>query len=483
MKKAIPVIIIIAIITCLVCLFTCGRGGNALENAIRQALVRHDTTAVKFDSICGIIKAAPEEYAQYLTPEGEINYGALNDLVTEVGSKLRPPMAWNIMAYGTQSYSLTVYFERSGSMVPYDHTGGRGQLKKAVNDLINYFPEGDKVKINIVNDDIYPYNGTVDSFLQDRNIYASTEGVGNAAYTDFQKIFNKVLEAQTPGNVSVVVTDLIYSPADTRDVSIDKILNEENSLATSIFKRYKGKSIIVHQLMGDYNGKYYPYNNNAVDYNGMRPFYLIIIADTRVMDAMARSNDYKQFLAVEGSRNSYRFNQGESRIEWKVIPGWKDNAGRFRLNHNGPGNLTDVESDPTTGVLRLAVAANLAPLNQSDDVLCNASRYTVESLSGFKVSVQPVKPDMITGNNKAYLDGMTHIITLTGDYKGPKDNVKVSLRNEFPQWIEQSTCSDDTNTSSPSFSTTTLGLSSFLKGINQAFGTGNNYFTIELSME
>ena len=79
-------------------------------------------------------------------------------------------------------------------MVPYDNAGDHGQLKKAVNDIINHFP-GRKVNINIVNDNIYPYQGSVDQFIQDRNIYASTAGVGNSAFTDFQQIFGAILKA------------------------------------------------------------------------------------------------------------------------------------------------------------------------------------------------------------------------------------------------------------------------------------------------
>lgn len=54
------------------------------------------------------------------------------------------------------------------------------------------------MSINIVNDGIYPYRGTVDSFLQDRNIYATTQGTGNPAYTDFKVIFDKSSRRRSP---------------------------------------------------------------------------------------------------------------------------------------------------------------------------------------------------------------------------------------------------------------------------------------------
>ena len=90
---------------------------------------------------------------------------------------------------------------------------------------------------------------------------------------------------------------------------------------------------------------------------------------------------------------------------------------------------------------------------------------------------------MVTGNNKMYLDGKTHLLTLTGKMSGPRDEVSISLPNEMPGWIERSTSRDDTNPAAADFSTTTLGLQEWLNGIASAFGTGGNYTTLTLHLE
>ncbi|MBQ7691157.1 MAG: hypothetical protein IJT30_08235 [Muribaculaceae bacterium] len=481
MKKTIPLMILLTGVL-LAAFVSCSRT-TPLEKSIKQALVQQDTTQARFDSLCSIITASPDRYKAYLTEGGEVNVEALGNLIEQIGSGLRPPMHWDVARYGLRQLSLTIYFERSGSMVPYDAPGGRGQLKKAVNDLINFFPTGGQTTINIVNDDIYPYKGSIDAFLQDRDIYASTQGVGDAAFTDFQKIFTRVLQAQQPGNVSVLVSDLIYSPADTRDVSLEKIFNEENSLATSIFKQYKGKSIIVHQLMGDYSGKYYPYNGQPVNYRGQRPFYLVVVADSKVMNAMAADAAFAQFMHPAGAVNSYRFNQAEQGVDYCVVPDWKENAGRFRIDHRDPSHLTKCDGDKTTGVLCLSVAANLGGLQKDARFLADAKNYQVKSMSGFALKVTPITPDMITGNNKAYLEGKTHLLTFTGEMQGPRDELTVSIANEFPAWIARSSATTDVNPSAPDFATTTLGLKELLSGIASAFGTGGNYTTITLKLE
>ncbi len=466
----------------LLCGMSCG-GHGALEKAVRAALVNGDTTKAMYDSLCSMVTANADKYRDLVTDAGQVDHKKMADFIEEIGSHLRPPMHWDTRSYGgVQDLSLTVYFERSGSMVPYDSRSGGGQLKKTVNDLINRFPAGSKVDINIVNDGIYPYRHSVDEFLQDRDIYQSTAGMGDAAYTDFQLIFNKILEAQQPGNVSVLVSDLIYSPRDTRGVSLDKIFNEENSLATRVFAKYKGKSVVVQQFMGDYNGKYYPYNNVPFEYSGKRPYYLVIIADTEVMNQLASDSRYKGTLEPDGCTGSYRFNQGTNEVPVQVLPDWKDNAGRFRAKHGNELVLDNCQGDRQTGKLCFSLAANLGGMMQDDAMLEDANSYDVQSVDGYTLKVQRITPDMVTANNKDYLEGMTHILTLTGDQKSPRDEVRISLRNELPQWIARSSATSDTSAAG-GFASTTLGLDQLLGGMFQAMRGGNSYFDIVVKLQ
>ena len=466
------------------CVMVSSCRGNGLEKAIKNALINGDTTQVTYDSICSIIKDNPSKYGQYLDKNGDINIDALGKYINEVGSKLKPPMTWDISVFSLKNLSLTIYFERSGSMTPYDTPGGGGQLKKAVNDLINFFPDREDVTINIVNDNIYPYNGTVDSFLQDRNIYESTNGTGDASYTDFKLIFEKIFQAQEPGNVSVLVTDLIYSPRNTADVSVEKILNEENSVATAIFKTYKGKSIIVNQLMGDYNGMYYPYNNAPVSYNGKRPFYVIIVGDAATIDRMANDETYAKFLHPDGVKNTYRFNQAQSHIDFNIVPDWDKNVGRFRISRDDPKKLTKCEGDRETGVMCFTIAANFKPLGKDDAFLTNTANYAVQSQAGFQISVRPITAADINNNNRSYLEGMTHLITAQGKFKASPDELSITINNQFPAWIVESSSASDTNPSVAGFATTTFGLDRFLKGIYDAFAPGNaTYGKITVKLE
>jgi hypothetical protein len=474
----------IAMVMLAMLLLAASCGGGGLEKAVKKAFIDGDTTQTCYEQICKLIKDNPKSYADFLTESGDINIEALGKYINEVGGSLRPPMTWDITGYGLKDLTLTIYFERSGSMTPYDTPGGGGQLKKAVNDLINFFPSKEGVKINIVNDNIYPYSGTVDSFLQDRNIYESTKGTGNASYTDFKLIFEKIILAQKPGNVSVLITDLIYSPQNTADVSVEKILNEENSVATNIFKTYKGKSIIVNQMMGDYNGQYYPYNGAPFSYSGKRPFYVIIVADASTIDRMNADDQYAKFLHPSSVKNSYRFNQAQSELNVKVVPDWKDNVGRFRQSRSEQNKLTHCEGDRETGVLCFTIAANLKPLAKDDSFLTNVANYNVQSQSGFDITIRAIKPEDVTNNNRNYLDGMTHLITAKGKFNTSRDELSITLANQFPNWIKESSSTNDIDPNTANFATTTFGLERFLQGIYDAFSAGNDsYGKIVIKLE
>lgn len=466
---------------------SCGNNRSPLAKAIKADLINGDTTQQQFDSICNIIKDNPDQYKEYVSSDGEINVEALNKFVNEIGSRMRPPMHWDLTSYGMHDLSLTVYFERSGSMVPYDSRSGGGQLKRAVNDLISAFPSTDSkdVSIKIVNSEIMDYGKSVDNFIKDRDIYASTQGMGDAKYTDFQLIFESILKQQDKdkNNVSVLVTDMIYSPENTEDVSTSKIFNEENAQAKMIFKRYNGKSVIVKKMMGDFDGMYYPYNNEPFKYCGQRPFYIIVIADSRIIDRMAATDKYTRFLDQCNSGTSYRFNQEASTVDFNIIPGWKTNCGKFRNSHDDPSELNNCEGDRNTGIFSFAVAVDLSKLQKSADFFENAN-YNVTSLNKFQVSVNRIDFSSIDNNTMEFVKGKTHIITITGKLNTPKDKIEISLPNVYPSWIKDSNTDDDTNPNWNGFSTSTFGLDHFLSGIFDAFTSngGSSYFSLSIKL-
>ncbi len=460
-----------------------GCSGQSLEKEVKQTLLKGDTTEARFAELCEFVERSGER--SLLDANGEADVALLGEYINGVGARLRPARQWNVGAYGIKQLLLSVYLERSGSMTPYDTQGGGGELKKAVNDLINFFPsDGAEPSIFIVNDGVYAYDGQVTEFLKDKNIYASTANVGNASHTDFGEIFSTILEKQQPNEVSVLITDMIYSPKNTKNVSAEKIFNEENSLATSVFKQYPEKSVLVSKLSGTYQGKYYPYNQTSFVYNGSRPFYIFVIADKKVVDKMTSDAAYGRFVNVANAEHFYRFNQPEMPVDVSILPNWEGSKGRYRIAREEGLMVEKCEGDRVTGMLQFSIAANLSVLDKDEDFLCDASNYEVASAGGYQVSVAPIAASQVSGNNKSYLEGKTHIITISGMPEVRKDEVVIKIKNDFPQWICQSNATDDTDAGAAGFENTTFGIEPFLKGIYDAYvNVGDAYATIRIKIE
>ena len=474
---------VIMMVAVLVMPLMAGCGGGVLNKTVRAMLLQGDTTETSFNQLCELIRADERSYGEYIDAQGEVNVEALNEMINTIGAGLRPPCSWDVTAYGEKQLSLSVYLERSGSMTPYDTQGGGGELKKCVNDLINFFPDANP-KIYIVNDGVYDYAGSVDEFLKDKNIYATTAKTGNAAYTDFGAIFESVLSNQKANEVSVLITDMIYSPRDARNVSADKIFNEENSLATSVFRQYPQKAVVVSKLTGSYHGQYYTYNEGQYRYDGPRPFYVFVIADSKVMDRMMSSADYSRFITIDAAEHSYRFNQPEREVEAALLPNWEGSKGRYRVAREGGLRLERCEGDRTSGIMQFSIAVNLDALGKSDALLCDAANYEVQSGDGYRISIERLSPSAVSGNNKSYLEGKSHIITVTGTPQVRRDELVISLRNDFPAWIGESNAESDADAAAPGFGSTTFGIEPFLRGIYDAYAKrGDAYTTIRVKIE
>ena len=199
---------------------------------------------------------------------------------------------------------------------------------------------------------------------------------------------------------------------------------------------------------------------------------------------MNADDNFAKFLRPNGLKNSYRFNQAASELNFKVIPDWKDNVGRFRQSRSEQNLLTDCEGDRETGILCFTIAANLKPLAKDDSFLTNVANYNVQSQSGFDITIRAIKPEDVNNNNRSYLDGMTHLITAKGKFATSRDELSITLANQFPEWIKASTTTSDIDPNAANFSTTTFGLERFLQGIYDAFSAGNDsYGKIYIKLE
>lgn len=478
-------------------------GSNPLQEAIAE-IAQHPEMQNEegFNRLAEIVMSDRDAYAIYIDADGNLDISRLQETVSRLGRSRNQNFSWDITQYGgaaTGDLNLRLMLERSGSMTGYDSRSGSGRFKRVLNELLNRFPQSgsDATKadhIMIVNDAVYPFQGSMADFLQDKDIFATTAGIGDPSYTDFRRIFEYVLNDSVPERITVLVTDMIYSPLGTETVSAEKIFNESGSLASNLYKNHSDKSLLIVKLNADFNGNYYPFNSpsDGEKYTGKRPYYLLISGSAAAMSKL-RSDDrytsFTDFSSLPGYEAKYFFNRTMLPVKYyTVLPRGKENRGQFTTkggNRDQGSRAIDNLRPDNTGIYSFDIAANLSGIPAADDYLDDIHNYDIITDGSARITkVQRIDNSMINARNSRYLKPATHIITITGDGKNPGTRLDVRLLNRLPEWISASNSLDDTQVGTPRFSSTTFGLLPFLQGIyNAYYGTSELPVTTSMTID
>lgn len=396
--------------------------------------------------------------------------------------------------HASADIDFKLYMERSGSMVSFDSQGSKGEFKSIVSTMLNRFPKvagNDSTYVYIVNDNIYPYKGTVKDFLAQRDFFSSTKNVGNPAYTDFDKIFEMILGETKKYQVSALVSDLIYSVNGQQNVTASKLLNEAYALTHNVFKGHTDTNVIVLKFEADYNGPYYPYNSpsKGIQFHGERPFYVMLFMSDDTMEALYSVEKYQAFTnfkSLPEFENMFSFTDNDFHPAFSIVPDY-NHEGRYRKER---GNHTKTISGiceaqlSKEGELTIPIALDLSELPFSNSYKEDKDLYEVESSTGYKVkSIKTIK-DM--ENASVILDRLptaTHILTLETESKPQNEEVRIKLSYRLPEWVEKSSSSDDSDLKSDSFSDTTFGFNEIMKGIYASYvPDGSKHFLFDISI-
>lgn len=396
-----------------------------------------------------------------------------------------------------------LYMERSGSMVSYDSKDSKGDFKKIVSSLLNKFPKinsNDSTSVYIVNDNVYPYEGTVKDFLAQRDFFSSTKDIGNPSYTDFDKIFEMILADTKKYQVSALVTDLIYSTNGQEETTSNKLLNEAYALTHNVFKGKTSTSVIVIQFEADYSGPYYPYNSpgTGIQYSGSRPFYVLLFASKDSMEELYNTQDYTAFTHfsdLPGYENMFTFTDLKFNPQYTVVMDY-DFAGHFRKGRENKkdrkGVITSIENArlaKDNSKMEIPIAIDLSSLPLSNDYKKESENYEVQSEAGYKISsikaIDNLEESEIMTVRKA-LPSATHLLILETKERPHNEKIEIKMIYSLPGWIRKSSSSDDTNLKSDDFDDTTFGFEEVMRGIYDAYvpdGTHRCLFEISLDVK
>jgi hypothetical protein len=390
-----------------------------------------------------------------------------------------------------------LYLERSGSMVYYDSPQS-GDFRSVLTSLLSNFNSVNNKKniIYVVNNNVYDCPLDFKGLVQSKDIFAATKTGGNETFTDFDLIFKRILGDLKQGEVSILLSDLIYSTPSMNGVSNSKILDAAEKLTLNVFQDFsKDISVLVLKFNGHYgdNGvnksKYYPHNQSPQEYSGSRPYYAVFFAKNETMNNFMNDEKYNKIRTWKDYTKfeNFYFYSNDDKVKnpfYTIRLKDPDNAGRYyqesdekKLHEKGVHAIEDINHDKD-GKLSINIVVDLSNLHIPNDIKVDTSNYKVESNQNFVL--EKVTP--LDGNAEG-----THKVTLTTKTKrGGDRNVIIKFKKIFPpKWIIDSQSDDDSDVKKSSFASTTFGILNMMRGIHQAYDTdGSQYlFTLKINLK
>lgn len=460
----------------------CGNGKNREFNHLLLELAEDDHSISYKDwiTIKDYLNTRKTEFSDMFDND-RLKTATVKEYITDFFANRRPSVSISFIGIADSRYmKVKFYLERSGSMIPYDSPKGDGKFKSAIVRMLNNLPnENNSNELFVVNSSINEYPNGVAKFLVDNNIFEATKGIGNPSYTDFATIFNNILNHTVNNEISILVTDMIYSTKNMHGVNPRKIFAEAEGMTNAVFKnRIKDKSILVIKMNSSYNGLYYPYNApSGVHYDGQRPYYIIVAGNKECMDRLTHDNAYASFCKfnqLDGYENEYLFDtSGIYQPYYSLLLGHPDIQGRFQPEHGQGSQITsigNIEQDRNTAVIRLVLAVDLSSMFIDQDYLANTRNYKIEAMDDIHIKqIKPIDSKLISPAEKKHIGTATHLFVLEAKEIRNKQDVKIKLLNRMPLWVEQSSSDDDTNVDNGRFPKTTFGLKYLLRGIYDSY--------------
>ncbi|MBN8823451.1 MULTISPECIES: hypothetical protein [unclassified Spirosoma] len=480
----------------------CSSSADQLDSQISDALEDNTLDVEEADALRVFIGQESKALGKdkktsiLITPDGKLDESALVAYIKRnrtyrklVKEGKNPTLNLSGGAVAGKPLRLKLYLEASGSMFPYDAPGGNGLFKRTLNDVLTEFDavNPNQGKLFVVNTEVNDLGLSLSQFFKEKDIFTVAKTKGKTTSTDFEKIFSDILQNTSGDDLSILVSDLIYSDPSLTGMSAQKTLDAASSLLSTVFNPYANThSMLVIKLKADFDGTYYSWNNAKKKYTGERPYYLCLIGRNEAMQRLYQDQTYqtiRQFNELPGYQDSWFFGRDTKAVTpfYSVLVNDPARKGRFKRSDEEVRNhdkavhaLTDVQPDVADKSLTIPVAVDLSALRVPASLLTNASQYDVSGKDNFRVtSVQTY----------AGANGTTHKLLLTTDKPARgKRTVTIRLRREFPpRWIENT---NTTNDASPDASST-FGIQNLLQGVERAYNPNNqtDYFTLTINLE
>ena len=325
--------------------------------------------------------------------------------------------------------SVHVFMENSGSMYGYIQSNSKFDSNlpfvKAVGGMLvniinTEFTDLTNLHVYYINTKPFEQKCSVSSFIQNLNVH-NAHTWGNGATTMLSTLLDTTFNYAGKNSLAVFVSDCIFSPK--QGVSASSLLTSEEMNIVTMMAKHKGCAVLIYQLHSNFSGKYYDCLNRPHNFNGMRPYYVIVAGSRalirRFYSKVKLDGGYTHVFGIFPAPKSVKYNAHITAGSGQV-----DNA----------TILSKCRADKQSKKFAFSVDVDFSNFPISNKVLLDPKNYAVSN-GHYKIS----------GITKSRMPGKTHSIKLVYDNVSTisPGNIQIELKQQIPTWVSESSTMDD----------------------------------------
>ena len=400
--------------------------------------------------------------------------------------------------------TLHVFIENSGSMNGYINNASDFQMAvgRAIQ-LMKFRYDQENIKTYYINtkvsERVRPDGTDLYAFVQEMLERKEFTKTGGTASTDLNDIVKKVLSYVDENNTAILISDFIYSLPSTKGVTTSLLYGCQNLTMSAFLEKTKempkGVSLATNlvQLYSYFDGHYWhwekPTGKDYVSLKCSRPYYLCILGtDNNVREINSDKGIVIQDL--KGYKNQFTIsNKDVSRANYTVFDTkYKKGTYKHSTNQDEPIHAITHAKANNVNEFELGVAIDLSDFSMSETDKLDKANYEV--FGNYRiVSIEEINVAKLTSPiDKKLIEKYhcTHAIVLA--CTGFPNDFSISIKRGLPQWVLQSSSTDDRNIrDDESEQAKTFGLSYFVEGIADAYKhldkDKNNFMTMNVSVK
>lgn len=373
--------------------------------------------------------------------------------------------------------NVNVYIENSGSMDGY--VKGVTEFEQSVYNYLSDIKIAnvvDSLNLNYINSEVLPYKpkdkklsdelDVLKDFIEKLEPSVFKQRGGKRSKSDISDVIKDVLDNTKENNISILVTDGVFSPGSGKDAD-EYLVNQQIGIKNSFsgfLNQHKDAAVIVYQLYSKFDGNFYDKANRPIYYKGRLPFYIYIIGNSQNLKLLSQAVPESDFKG-DSVKHTFSIIANNNNVKYSINP----SIGKFKKSKTDTKKtIEDLEKDSRTGKVKFAVNVDFSNLLLNDEYLLNSNNY--ENSSKYQLEI---KPATVKGN------GYTHTLNFNSDkvYKG---TIIVKLKAVPCKWVDDSNDDEGIRPTEGK----TYGIKYQLGGIFDAFTFNNKYYTeIEINIK